>query len=198
VLIAEDGHHAARTLLRNGQIVHEHPDQDKGQCRRNGPEVTDGLQINLLSCRIDERGAEESAEARAEEHRCCQVDEGYTEIADACVDAEGKALLCFWKEEAEPVAEEFRDSTWEVFKEISNKIHERKSELLAQIEVEQQKALEKKNEIIAKLKDFVSSKETLNHNFWQQAIKQVEQLRSEFLKLGNVPKKLSKATTSTS
>ena len=96
-----------------------------------------------------------------------------------------------WKEEAEPVAEEFRDSTWEVFKEISNKIHERKSELLAQIEVEQQKALEKKNEIIAKLKDFVSSKETLNHNFWQQAIKQVEQLRSEFLKLGNVPKKLS-------
>ena len=96
-----------------------------------------------------------------------------------------------WKEEAEPVAEEFRDSTWEVFKEISNKIHERKSELLAQIEVEQQKALEKKNEIIAKLKDFASSKEAITHNFWQQAIKQVEQLRSEFLKLGNVPKKLS-------
>ena len=96
-----------------------------------------------------------------------------------------------WKEEAEPVAEEFRDSTWEVFKEISNKIHERKSELLAQIEVEQQKALEKKNEIIAKLKDFVSSKEAVTHNYWQQAIKQVEQLRSEFLKLGNVPKKLS-------
>ena len=96
-----------------------------------------------------------------------------------------------WKEEAEPVAEEFRDSTWEVFKEISNKIHERKSELLAQIEVEQQKALEKKNEIIAKLKDFASSKEAVTHNYWQQAIKQVEQLRSEVLKLGNVPKKLS-------
>ena len=96
-----------------------------------------------------------------------------------------------WKEEAEPVAEEFRDSTWEVFKEISNKIHERKSELLAQIEVEQQKTLKKKNEIIAKLKDFASSKEALTHNYWQQAIKQVEQLRSEFLKLGNVPKKLS-------
>ena len=96
-----------------------------------------------------------------------------------------------WKEEAEPVAEEFRDSTWEVFKEISNKIHEIKSELLAQIEVEQQKALEKKNEIIAKLKDFASSKEAVTHNYWQQAIKQVEQLRSEFLKLGNVPKKLS-------
>ena len=62
---------------------------------------------------------------------------------------------------------------------------------MAQIEVEQQKALEKKNEIIAKLKDFASSKEAVTHNYWQQAIKQVEQLRSEFLKLGNVPKKLS-------
>lgn len=42
-----------------------------------------------------------------------------------------------WKEEAEPVAEEFREKTWEEFKEISNKIHERKSELSAAIESEQ-------------------------------------------------------------
>lgn len=96
-----------------------------------------------------------------------------------------------WKEEAEPVAEEFRDSTWEIFKEISNKIHERKSELLAQIEEKQQKTLIRKNEIINKLKEFSSPNNTLNHNYWQQAIKQVEELRSEFLKLGNVPKKLS-------
>ena len=46
-----------------------------------------------------------------------------------------------WKEEAEPVAEEFRDKTWEEFKEISNKIHERKSELLTQIEEEQHLSL---------------------------------------------------------
>lgn len=96
-----------------------------------------------------------------------------------------------WKEEAEPVAEEFRDSTWEVFKEISNKIHERKTELLSQIEVAQQEALTKKNEIIVKLKEFANPKETPNHNYWQNAIKQVENLRSEFLKLGNVPRKLS-------
>lgn len=35
-----------------------------------------------------------------------------------------------WKEEAEPVAEEFRESTWEEFKEISNKIHERNPSFL--------------------------------------------------------------------
>lgn len=96
-----------------------------------------------------------------------------------------------WKEEAEPVAEEFRDSTWETFKEISNKIHERKSELLSQIEIVQQEALVKKNEIISKLKEFATPKENPNHNYWQQAIKKVEELRSDFLKLGNVPKKVS-------
>lgn len=95
-----------------------------------------------------------------------------------------------WKEEAEPVSEEFRDSTWETFKEISNKIHERKTELIHQIESAQQEALTKKNEIIAQLKEFIIPKNS-NHDYWQQTIKKVEELRSNFLKLGNVPKKLS-------
>lgn len=95
-----------------------------------------------------------------------------------------------WKEEAEPVAEEFREKTWEEFKEISNKIHERKSELMAVIESEQQENLEKKDKIIEELKTF-SNTQNANHSFWQQAIKKVEELRAEFLKIGPVPKKLS-------
>lgn len=96
-----------------------------------------------------------------------------------------------WKEEAEPVAEEFRDKTWEEFKEISNKIHERKAELLTQIEAEQQITLEKKNEIIAALKKLATPDKASNHNYWQQAIKKVEELRADFLKLGSVPRKIS-------
>jgi hypothetical protein len=96
-----------------------------------------------------------------------------------------------WKEEAEPVAEEFRDKTWEEFKEISNKIHERKAELLTQIEAEQQITLEKKNEIIVALKKLAAPDKAPNHNFWQQAIKKVEELRADFLKLGSVPRKIS-------
>jgi hypothetical protein len=96
-----------------------------------------------------------------------------------------------WKEEAEPVAEEFREKTWEEFKEISNKIHERKSELSASIEKEQTVNLEKKNEIIAEIKKLSEPSETPNHNYWQNAIKRVEDLRSEFLKTGSVPRKLS-------
>ncbi|WP_312824275.1 DUF349 domain-containing protein [Epilithonimonas sp.] len=95
-----------------------------------------------------------------------------------------------WKEEAEPVAEEFREKTWDEFKEISNKIHERKSELIAVQESEQQENLDKKNKIIEELKT-LSATQNVNHSFWQQAIKRVEDLRTEFLKLGPVPKKLS-------
>lgn len=96
-----------------------------------------------------------------------------------------------WKEEAEPVAEEFREKTWEDFKEISNKIHERKSELLAGIEAEHEANLVKKNKIIENLKALTASEKTSNHSYWQNAIRQVEDLRTEFLKLGSVPKKLS-------
>lgn len=96
-----------------------------------------------------------------------------------------------WKEEAEPVAEEFRETTWIEFKELSNKIHDRKSELFGQIDEEQNQNLIKKNEIIAKMKAISDPEKEANHNYWQQSIKKIEDLRSEFLKLGNVPKKLS-------
>ncbi|MDH6252320.1 hypothetical protein M2347_002047 [Chryseobacterium sp. H1D6B] len=96
-----------------------------------------------------------------------------------------------WKEEAEPVAEEFREKTWEEFKEISNKIHERKSELSAAIESEQNANLEKKDQIIAEIKKLSEPSETPNHNYWQNSIRRVEDLRSEFLKTGSVPRKLS-------
>lgn len=96
-----------------------------------------------------------------------------------------------WKEEAEPVAEEFREKTWEMFKEISNKIHDRKSELSAQIETEQNENLEKKNKIIEELKKLAKPEKEPNHSYWQYAIKKIEELRSEFLKIGSVPRKIS-------
>lgn len=95
-----------------------------------------------------------------------------------------------WKEEAEPVAEEFREKTWEEFKEISNKIHERKAELIAVMESDQQDNLDKKNRIIEELKK-LSNPENVNHTYWQEAIKKVEDLRADFLKIGAVPKKIS-------
>lgn len=96
-----------------------------------------------------------------------------------------------WREEAEPVAEEFREKTWEEFKEISNKIHERKTELSDQIEKEQTENLEKKNKIIEEIKKITSPEKEPNHAYWQNSIKKIEDLRTEFLKLGSVPRKIS-------
>ncbi|MEC5393838.1 DUF349 domain-containing protein [Bergeyella sp. RCAD1439] len=96
-----------------------------------------------------------------------------------------------WKEEAEPVAEEFRENTWEEFKAISNQIHERKAELSAAIEKEQNENLEAKNAIINEIKKLTQATKEHNHNFWQKAIRQVEELRNNFLKTGRVPRKLS-------
>ena len=96
-----------------------------------------------------------------------------------------------WKEESEPVAEEFRESTWLEFKEISNKIHDRKAELFTQIDAEQAENLVKKAEIISKMKVISTPEKEVNHNYWQQSIKKIEDLRTEFLKLGSVPKKMS-------
>lgn len=96
-----------------------------------------------------------------------------------------------WKEEAGPVAEEFREETWQEFKEISNQIHARKSELSEEIEAVQNANLERKNALIQQIKEILASTEEKNHKFWQQSIKKVEQLREEFLQVGSVPRKLS-------
>lgn len=96
-----------------------------------------------------------------------------------------------WKEEGEPVAEEHREKTWDEFKEISNKIHDRKAELSAHLEAEQNANLEKKNSIIAAIQLLTSPEKEPNHSYWQNSIKKVEELRSEFLKLGSVPRKIS-------
>src|SRR5690606_15250915 len=88
-----------------------------------------------------------------------------------------------WKEEAEPVAEEFREKTWEIFKDISNKIHDRKSELSSQIEGEQAQNLEMKNKIIEEIKKLAAPEKEPNHSYWQNSIKKIEDLRSEFLKI---------------
>ena len=95
-----------------------------------------------------------------------------------------------WKEDAEPVAEEFRESTWDEFKELSNKIHDRKAELYGQIEEKQQANLEKKNKIIQEIGQLATPQNS-THSYWQQSIRRIEELRSEFLAAGAVPKLLS-------
>jgi Domain of Unknown Function (DUF349) len=96
-----------------------------------------------------------------------------------------------WKEEAEPVAEEHRESTWLRFKDISNQIHERKNLLVAEQEGLQQQCLLRKNEIIAQIIALSDINDKKNHKAWQDGMKTIDGLRAEFIGMGSVPKKLS-------
>lgn len=96
-----------------------------------------------------------------------------------------------WKEEAVPVAEELREPTWQKFKELTHKIHDRKSELGEKIKIEQEENLKKKQEILAEITKLTQNAEKKSHGEWQSGIKKLNNLRESFLAAGRVPKEFN-------
>ncbi|STD55772.1 DUF349 domain-containing protein [Empedobacter falsenii] len=99
-----------------------------------------------------------------------------------------------WKEEAVPVQEDLREPTWQKFKELTNKIHDRKGELNEKIKQEQKDNLEKKNQIIVRIKEISEQATTKSHGDWQKAISKINSLRENFITIGRVPKDKNSAT----
>lgn len=100
-----------------------------------------------------------------------------------------------WKEEGVPVAEEFRETTWQEFKDITSKIHDRKIELNEQIQKQQAENLAIKHNIIAKIKGLLSGEEKpKSHNAWQRKIKEMNTLRDQFFNTGRVPREDNQPT----
>ena len=93
-----------------------------------------------------------------------------------------------WKEEAVPVMEEKREETWQQFKAITNQIHDRKSILNEKLKQTQQENYEKKTEIINRIQSIVEQASHKSHADWQKAIKEINDLRENFLSVGRVPK----------
>lgn len=91
-----------------------------------------------------------------------------------------------WKEEIGPVSREYREDIWDKFSEITKKIHDRREEFQNQFKEQEEANLVKKREIIAKIEE-IAKVEVANHSQWQKMIKEIETLRSEFLKTGRVP-----------
>src|SRR5690606_18351412 len=96
-----------------------------------------------------------------------------------------------WKEEAVPVAEELREPTWQRFKELTHKIHDRKSELSEKIKAEQEENLKKKREILDNIKALTENADKKSHGEWQSGIKRLNALRENFLAVGRVPKEVN-------
>lgn len=93
-----------------------------------------------------------------------------------------------WKEEAVPVAEEFREPTWQRFKDLTNQIHERKSEISEKLKEEQNVNLKKKQEIIAEIEQLSQDSTKKTHGEWQSGIRKLNALRESFLAVGRVPR----------
>ncbi|MFD2824245.1 DUF349 domain-containing protein [Lacinutrix iliipiscaria] len=104
-----------------------------------------------------------------------------------------QVLHKLWKEELGPVAKEHRDEIWERFKSATKIIHDKRQDYFNDLDKIYEFNLEKKHAIISKI-ELISKEKAKSHNSWQKKIKEVEDLRKEFLSAGKVPVKVNEAT----
>ncbi|NJY63292.1 DUF349 domain-containing protein [Salinimicrobium sp. CDJ15-81-2] len=98
-----------------------------------------------------------------------------------------------WKEDLGPVEKEYREDIWQKFSEATKQIHDKRQQYFEQLEQEFEKNLEKKQEIIAKIREIADGSYT-SHKQWQQKITEVEALREAFFNAGKVPKQVNDET----
>ncbi|RPD98202.1 DUF349 domain-containing protein [Aureibaculum marinum] len=99
-----------------------------------------------------------------------------------------QVLHRLWKEEVGPVAREHREEIWERFSNATKKIHERRHEHQKELESKYEENVEKKKEVIEKIRNLIDNASSSSHKYWQQKIKELEALRQQFFKIGKVPK----------
>lgn len=98
-----------------------------------------------------------------------------------------------WKEEIGPVSKEHRDAIWNQFSELTKKIHDKRELLFESQRANEQKNLEVKKEIIAKI-EALGSEKVNAHSQWLVQIQKVEDLRNEFFAAGKVPSEVNEET----
>ncbi len=96
-----------------------------------------------------------------------------------------------WKNELGPVARDKRDELWQRFQLATKKIHEEKNKYIKNIDIIKLKNYEAKFEVINQIKK-ITEKKISTHNDWQSSIKEVEELKGKFIRIGNVPKEKNK------
>ncbi len=107
-----------------------------------------------------------------------------------------QTLHRIWKEEIGPVAKEYREEIWHKFSEITKQLHSKRESLQNEIREREELNLAKKNELIAAINN-ISTNKFNSHNDWQNAIKEIEQLRTQFFSAGRVPAEQSEDTWAT-
>lgn len=95
-----------------------------------------------------------------------------------------------WKEDIGPVAREYREEIWHRFSNATKAVHEKRQYYFDNLDKMYEANAVKKNEIIEKLKT-VAERKITTHGAWQKGIKEVENLREQFLNTGRVPSTLT-------
>jgi hypothetical protein len=96
-----------------------------------------------------------------------------------------------WKNELGPVSKEFREELWTRFQKASNKIHAKRQKHQKEITGIQNKNSLEKEKVLGKMKE-LADQTTNSHNEWQNTIQIFNNLRNDFQKIRNIPKKRNK------
>lgn len=105
--------------------------------------------------------------------------------------AELQVLHKIWKEDLGPVAKEQREEIWERFSAATKVMHNKKQEFQKELDLEFEENLKQKNTVVDQIAHLVSNMAN-NHSKVQNQIKEFEQLREQFYKIGRVPSKSQK------
>jgi len=92
-----------------------------------------------------------------------------------------------WKEEIGPVAKEHREDIWQKFSAATKTIHDKRHDYYKGLKGKYQENIAKKIAIIEQIKN-IDTKSNSKHNDWQKSITELEDLRQQFFKAGNVPR----------
>ena len=96
-----------------------------------------------------------------------------------------------WKNELGPVSKEYREELWGRFQRASNKIHAKRQEHQKEINSIQNENLLKKEKVLSKMREVLENVPD-SHNEWQNTIQIFNNLKDEFQKIRNIPRKKNK------
>ena len=96
-----------------------------------------------------------------------------------------------WKNELGPVARQYSNELWSRFQAASHKIHSKRQDFEKEISNVQEVNFEKKQNVIAKMKDLTTSN-SKTHSDWQNKIKDFEKLKVEFQNIKNLHRNKNK------
>ena len=98
-----------------------------------------------------------------------------------------------WKNDLGPVAKEHREELWKRFQNASKEIQERRQEYQKDLNGAMKENMAKKEELLLEMQKILKNIPE-NHVSWQNALKNFNNLREDFKKIGYIPAKESKAS----